>query len=348
MIRTRVLFFTAAAALSLAACGDDNQQILDDAEREQQAIVAVKGVIEQHLDDFASATAAICAAAPAPDADGWNATADAGAVAQMKTEWKRARQAYEHVEGAIAVLFPDYDVSTDERYDGFIETSPDDNLFDDVGVIGVHAIERILWSDTIPAEVQAFESGLPNYKAASFPATEAEARDFKDKLCARLAKDASAMRDEFKPLALDASAAYRGVIGSLSEQVEKINLAATGEEESRYAQYTLGDMRANVEAGEVTYNAFRDWLLTKEGGADLDKQIEAGFGRLKAGYDALDGDALPPVPMGWSSEKPTSEQLETPFGQLFQIVSKEADTTSQESLVGAMLSSADKLGVDPL
>ena len=117
-----------------------------------------------------NASIALRAAAPAPDADGWNDTADAAAVNAMKTQWAAARSAYEQVEGAIAVLFPDYDVSTDERYDGFLaDTGPDADLFDGTGVTGVHAIERILWAGHAPADVVAFESTLTGYVAASFP-----------------------------------------------------------------------------------------------------------------------------------------------------------------------------------
>src|SRR5262249_55052923 len=157
------------------------------------------------------------------------------------------------------------DFSTDARYEGYLAEGPDADLFDDNGVTGVHAVERVLWSDVIPERVRVFESGLPGYRAAAFPATEAEAASFKQKLCARLATDAETMRSQFAPLALDPAAAFRGVIGSMGEQVEKANKAATGEEESRYAQYTPADMRANVEAGIAIYGEFRPWLLASGG-----------------------------------------------------------------------------------
>ena len=59
----------------------------------------------------------------------------------------------------------------------------DNSLFDGQGVIGMHAIERILYVQQTPAFVVGFESKLPGYKAAAFPATEQEAADFKNKLC---------------------------------------------------------------------------------------------------------------------------------------------------------------------
>lgn len=345
--RSCALAIAASLALAAAGCESDNQQIIKDASNEEKAILAVKSIIQGHLDNLYEAAKALEAAAPEADADGWSATADAAAVNAMKEQWKKARLAYESVEGAIAVVFPDLDVSTDARYDHFIEVAPDDNLFDDTGVTGVHGIERILWSDSIPAPVVSFESGLANYKAAAFPANEQEAKDFKTKLCARFTADAKAMAEGFKPKALDATAAYRGVIGSLEEQIEKVNKAATGEEESRYAQFTLGDMKQNVAAGRATYGAFQAWVLDK-GGAEIDAGIVAGFQRLDDAYAALQGDALPPVPDGWSSENPTKDHLATPFGQLFAKIKAEADAAAAGSLVSEMLESADLLGIDPL
>jgi iron uptake system component EfeO len=298
------------------------------------------------MDDLSAAATALRADAPAPDADGWNATADAAAVAQLKADWKKARTAYEHIEGAIAVLFPELDVSTDARYDDFIAASPDTNLFDDTGVTGIHGIERILWSDSIPDRVKTFESGLPNYVAAAFPANQQEADDFKNKLCKRLVDDIATMRSQFGPLALDVAAAYRGVIGSMNEQVEKAKKAATGEEESRYAQYTLADMRSNVDAGVETYDAFRPWLM-EMGGADLDTQISAGFMTIQSAYGALGGDALPPVPATWSMT-PSPADLATPFGMLFQLLESESNPAMAGSLVQSMNQSADLLGIAQL
>ena len=326
-------------ALGMAGCGQT-------ATPEEQALLGVKAYIQQNLDEFAAATVALQAAAPEPDADGWSGARDAAAVDAMKAAWRRARISYEHIEGAIAVLFSELDFSTDARYEGFLAGGPDGELFDDQGVIGVHAVERVLWSDVIPVRVREFEQGLPGYRAAAFPASEAEASAFKRKLCARLAADAEIMRAQFAPLALDPAAAFRGVIGSMTEQVEKATMAATGEEESRYAQYTLADMRANVEAGVAIYGEFRPWLLAS-GGAAQDAKINARFAALGAEYAALTGDALPPVPASWSAH-PSEADLATPFGRLYQAVARESDPESDESLVGAMRQAADLLHIPQL
>jgi iron uptake system component EfeO len=310
-------------------------------------VLAVKADIDEQLGLLADAAVALQAAAPAADDDGWNRADDAAAVAAMETGWKKARVAYERVEGAIAVLFPDLDAATDERYDGFIEAGADDNLFDGDGVTGIHAIERIVWSDRIPAHVLAFEEALPNSSPAAFPTTAQEAGDFKEALVARLVTDTARMRDDFAPLALDPSAAFRGVIGSLEEQREKVALASTGEDESRYARHTLADMRANLLGGQTTWGHFSA-SVTDAGGADVVTRVEAGFARVQAAYDDLDGDAIPAVPSTWNADAPSADDLATPYGRLFTLLSTEADPDNADNLVSAMNAAADLLGIPQL
>ncbi|MFO0722454.1 MAG: EfeM/EfeO family lipoprotein [Myxococcota bacterium] len=338
-MRTQALFF----ALVFAGCGADPEAPKD------HAIRTVKSYIAANLEGLVSAAAELETLAPAPDADGWNAAQDAAPLEAMRGAWKRARSSYEHIEGAIAVLFPELDVSTDERYDGFVSAAVDEDLFDDQGVTGVHAIERILWSNAIPAAVLRFEEGLPGgaYRPARFPENASEAQEFKEKLCHRLRVDVSTMREQFAPLALDASAAYRGVIGSMAEQVEKLEKAASGEEESRYAQYTLADMRANLEAARLTYEAFRPWLLDRDGTA-ADAKISAGFDRLELAYGKISGDALPPVPATWSAAHPSKTDLATPFGQLYAAVLAEVSTSTPAALVFEMDQSASLMGIPTL
>lgn len=329
------------ALLLLIACKNDNDRPAD---LEAEAILAVKDYTASELDKLAAAAVSIQGAAPAPDADGWTSAE----TAALEASWKDARASYERVEGAIAVLFPDLDVATDERYDGAIAEGPDEDLFDGEGFVGVHAVERVVWADRHPTWVVEFESGLPYYVPAAFPATEAETSAFRDELCQRLVDDAASMVDQFTPLALDAAAAFRGVIGSMSEQVEKVALASTGEDESRYAQYTLGDMRANLEGGVEIYAAFKPWLESLDGGSALDADIQAGFARLESAYAAVQGDAIPEVPETWNPDDPSEEDLATDYGQLWLLVSTEADPEVAGSLVERMGAAADLLGIPQL
>lgn len=316
---------------------------------EDQAILDVKAYIASELENLNKAAVAIQEAAPEPDEDGWNVTDDEDAVTAMREEWKKARSSYEQIEGAIAVLFPDYDASTDERYDGFIETDADDNLFDGEGVTGVHALERILWAEAHPENVVEFESALPNYVVASFPTTEDEARDFVEGLTQRLIDDTAAMVTQFEPLALDAPSAFRGVIGSLQEQTEKLALATTGEDESRYAQYTLGDMRANAKGGRKIFDAFVPWLESNgEEDKTLAADINTAFNGLEAYYEGLEGDAIPAVPASWDPEDPSEDDLATEYGKLYTYVGAAADAEQDDSLVKLMLEAADSLGIAEL
>ena len=315
---------------------------------DQQALLDTKTYVDTNLDALVSASTALCVAAPAPAAAGWNPTTHAAAVTTMRAEWKKARVSYERVEGSIAVLFPELDESTDQRYDGFLENATDTNLFDDEVVTGVHALERILFSDVITAEVKTFEEGLGSkYVAAAFPSNESQARDFKDKLCAKLVTDVTSLKTQYKPLALDTASAFRGVIGSMHEQLEKTTFAATGEEESRYARHTLADMRANLEGATATYESFRPWLQAK-GQTALDKEIVAGLTRVKVGFDAVPGEALPTPPATWSSVSPSDADRQTPFGKLYTLVETETATTATTSLVASMDKAADALGIPSL
>lgn len=334
-MRTRRLLLV--FALAAAGCGAPSPR--------RRALDGTKSFIAHHLDALVDAARALADAAPAGGPDGWDPTADRPAIESMKAHWREARIAYESIEGAIAVLFPDLDRSTDQRYDGFLALAPDDDLFDAAGVTGIHAIERILWSDAIPDKVVRFERSLPGYQPARFPQTAAEAQAFKDALSARLVDDVRSMQSQFAPLALDPAAAYRGIIGSMSEQVEKADKAASGEAESRYAQFTLADMRTNVAAGVAIYGTFQPWLRSVAGGAEADAQIGAGFARLQAAYGLLDGDALPPVPDDWSSVAPSPADLATPFGMLYTTLQRESDPAQDGSLVNAMTRSAALLGI---
>ena len=330
-------------AAAVPSCGADTS-----GSPEAQAQATVKAELTAELAHWHAAAVAIRAAAPTPDADGWNDTADADEVDTMRTQWALSRVAYEKVEGAIAVLFGDYDVATDERYEGFLEAAPDTDLFDGMGVTGVHAIERILWAGKAPASVVDYETTLTGYEPAAFPASMAEATEFRDGLCTRLVTDIETVRTMFAPLSLDTAAAFRGVIGSMGEQVEKITLAADGQDESRYARHTLADMRANLAGGKNTYNGFRDWLRGTAGGPALDTAILAGFDRVSALYAAVSGDALPPVPAGFTPAAPTAAQLSTPYGMIFGGLSTESDATNPESLVSKMTAAADLIGLPQL
>jgi iron uptake system component EfeO len=331
-----------AVAMTSTACGKGDE----DAQR-ARVEREMKQWLVANVHDFRQAAQDLQNAAPTPQGRGWSASEDAHAIAEMKQAWGRARRAYELVEGAVAPLFPDSDTATDARYDDFLTTlgsEGDRTPFDDQGIVGVHAIERILWADSIPPETVAFEQGIPGYRPSAFPATEAQARDFKQKLAGKLVSDLQQLEQDLAPLELDIAFAFRGLIDLTNEQLEKVDRAATGREESRYAQTTLRDLRANRDGCLAAYELFRPWL-TAHGRTQLDQPVLAGFEHLRTSYAALPGEAIPRPPPSWSSLEPKPEHLSTPFGKLFVAVSHETDDKHPDSLSTSLMNVADALGL---
>jgi iron uptake system component EfeO len=352
MNRRNQAWYFGALLFAVPACSNDdpdedtvakaNTDDKTNVDYQASSVAKVQTYVSSELTKLTTAAQALQKAAPEPDDDGWNEDDDADAVAAMRKAWSQARDAYERVEGSIAVLFVALDVSTDERYDGFIEKKPDDNLFDDKGVTGVHGVERILWANSAPQRVIDFESGLEGYTKAAFPATKQEAADFKNKLCALLVTDTGMMRDRIKTNALDSQSAFWGMIGSLGEQSEKTTLAAQGEDESRYAQHTLADMRANLEGARAVFEAFKPWI---EDTSDHAKAIDSGLNEIKAAYSDITGPALPEVPAKFDPDEPSADDLATPYGKLWQLLNEKTDPNDAQSLVSIMADAADSMGI---
>ena len=328
-------------ALALGACAS--------ASPEDQAKAQVTASIKAELDSLAASVKAIQAAAPVARTEGWTLAQDQAAIETMKSRWKIGRASYERIEGAIAILFSDIDNTFDNRYTKFLdENGADNNLFDDQNVTGNHAVERILWSNEIPQAVIAFEFEHDGYVAARFPMNAQEATDFKTRLCQKLIDDTVLMQTQFSTaVVLDNAAAFRGVIGSMGEQREKVKLSATSEEESRYAQHTLGDMRGNLEGAQLTFDAFKAWLVAEKGDA-LSAQIQARLDVVKAAYLSIGGDAIPPVPVGFDPNLPTTADLATPYGMLFTLLDAESDPDHSGSAVALMNQAADLMKIPQL
>jgi iron uptake system component EfeO len=337
-------------ALGLAACssGEDGGPN-PKTDKDYQADVT-QGMHDSMLTDIDTLhQAAVDLAAAAPD-HAWDADADADAITNMKDAWVRARSAYERTEGALAPLFPQIDTEIDARYDDFLAELGDEgdqDLFDAEGVTGMHAIERILYAPDTPAPVIAFESdpvNFPGYKAAAWPATDDEAVEFKTELGQRLADDTQTLKNVWAPSAIDLDGAFGGLISLMNEQREKVNKAATEEEESRYAQRTMQDIRDNLTGTKAIYALFQPWLATKDNGEAIDADVENAFGELETAYDKVAGPAIPQPPADWSSEEPPADALESPFGELWSAVQNAVDPNVQGSAVDGMNRAAEALG----
>ena len=325
-------------------CSDESGSSVDG--REEEVTSALKESISKDLASWHEGALALCDAAPST---AWDSTSPA--VAPMRQHWREARAAYEHIEGAIAPLYPDLDFATDARYDDYLSelgTSGDLNPFDAEGVVGMHGIERILYADNIPATVVELESSLPGYAPATFPTTDAQAQAFKAELCARLITDVGTLRTSWDDPAtkIDLALAFQGLTDLMGEQAEKVNKAATGEEESRYSQLTMADLRTNLEGAKAAYAIFSPWVVD-EGGAEIDGRILEGFAALDEAYAAVDGDAIPTPPVTWNPTTPSENDLETPFGRLWSAVQQAVDPERDGSVVFEMSEAGALLGLAP-
>jgi iron uptake system component EfeO len=341
-------------ALLLAAPACSNADSADtgaDATFQQDVVKGMHDALLTDVQALHAAAVDLQAAAPAPSGRGWNATQDAAAITAMTNAWLSARTSYERTEGALAPLFPDTDAAIDARYEDFLEGKPngDQDLFDSEGVTGMHAVERILFANQTPATVIEVESSLPGYRAAAWPATEAEARAFKNELCDQLVKDTKDLADQWQQQqTFDLAGAFNGLISLMNEQREKVNKAASQEEESRYAQRTLADLRDNLAGTKRIYALFQTWLMSKSRGAAIDADIEASFASLDATYKSFSGDALPEPSATWSAEKPSAADLQTPFGKLYSAVNQAVDPNVSGSAVDGMNRAASALGFPEL
>ena len=328
--------------------GGSDAAVLTDDQYRAQVVQAMHDALLTDINGQLAAAQAIQSAAPTSLA-GWS---DSSQLDAMKNAWLQGRNSYEHSEGAIAPLFPDIDRSIDARYDDFLASSPggDADLFDDQDVTGMHGIERILYVAQTPGNVVTFESTLPGYKAAALPATEQEATEFKTKLCAKLVTDVTELQTQWQPASINIAIAFQGLVALMNEQREKVNKAASSEEESRYSQRTMADLRDNLDGTKTVYALFQPWLLSKKSddptkdGVTIDGKIQAGFQRLNDAYSQVQGDAIPAVPPTWSSEQPSASDLQTPFGQLYSHVHDAVDPNTDGSIVFEMNAVASLLG----
>jgi len=374
----RSLLLPVGAVLLGAACSSSPSSPMTDTQYQAAVVSGMRTSFITDLGNLVKYSQMLQAAAPTPADRGWDPTTDAAAFTAMKTAWTGCRAAYEHIEGATAPIFPDIDATIDSRYDDFLAALPDGDsyLFDDVGVTGMHGVERILYSDVTPARVVAYESTLTGYVAAAFPGTTQEAGDFKTKLVQKQIDDAKKLQNGWESAqTYDLGAAFQGLVSLMNEQQEKVDKASSNQEESRYSQTTMLDIRNNLAGTERVYGLFQPWIQSKaaamlDGGAAsdagpgeggkataavdgggagqdgkaMDAAIQAGFAKLQALYDSVSGDAIPQPPDTWSSVHPTTADQATPFGMLYEGVHQAVDPNQPGSVVAEMNAAAVLLG----
>ena len=334
-----VLVIVSSLGSSLGACTDKS-----DAEYRADVDTALRDSIGADLVELVRSARDLQAASPNR---AWNMDRREAAITDMRNAWKRMRIAYEHVEGAVTAMYPEVDAVLDARYEenlARLDANGDKYLFDGWGVVGMHAIERILFAPMIRPEVTAFERTLDGYVEAAYPVSDDDAIAFKTLLVQRTIDDADALRKRWRTATIDAALAYRGLIGVMIEDKENMRLAVASEEESRYSNVTLFDLRASLDGTQKTYELFRDWIRSKEVGAHSDSKIQVNFDRLSAAYGMTPTDSLPAIPASWCSANPSDEDLATPFGVMWQLVRESVDSQDDSSVVFLMDQIATLLG----
>lgn len=336
---------TIVCALALCGCGSHGEVASPTPAPTSEPVVPharatreVDRYVDTEVHALREASEALCAE---------DATSDV-----RRARWAEARLHYERIEGAIAVLFPETDRDVDDRFEHVAELRADTDLLDAEGFIGMHAIERVLWGPEIwargePAAVIAFERALvhPADPVALDDTTRAR---FVSGLCARLVRDVRRMEDTLGPVALDPETAWRGVLGSIEEQAEKVRLGTTGQSESRYAGHTLADMRGNLEGGVAVLEAFASEIEALPGGPERLSRLREGFARLRQAYDASPGNDLPPVPEGFSPERPSEADRESAYGRLFVLLAHESDPEADRSLAFEVRATGRAMGISEL
>jgi iron uptake system component EfeO len=331
----------------VAGCGAETES---DAQFQSDIVENMHATLLVQVQAMNQAARDLQAAAPTPSDRGWDATLDQAAIAAMKTAWARMRAAWEASEGVLGPLFETLDASLDGRYEDYLAPlgpAGDPDPFDGQGVTGMHAIERILYAPDTPDAVVTEEMTLAGYKMAAWPATAAEAADLKAGLCARLVSDSQLLVDGWKPRAIDLPHVFEGLTALMGDQEEKLSLAASHEEESRYAQRTLGDLRDNLAGTRAVYALFVPWLQTKPNGFTVDDNVQQALDRIDQTYSAVMGDAVPAPPPGFNSTAPSVADQQSPFGKLYVSVVLEVDPNLVGSAVDAMNHVAVMLGLAP-
>jgi iron uptake system component EfeO len=330
------------AACTSLACGSSTTPPKSDSDYRVEVTSSIHDALLVDVETLVTAAQDLADAAPLPADRGWDAQADAVAIQRMKASWMRARSAWEHVEGALEPIFPDSAFALDSRYEEQLAPmgpGGDPYPFDGEGVTGLDAVERVLYADVAPDRVVLFEKTLPGYAPAAFPATPQEAADFKNALCARLVRDARTIHDGWGTRVVDVGGAFDGLVALVSEQKAELANAKASQEESRYSQRTMSDLRDNLEGTEAIYGIFRGWLVAR-GGTDVDGKIAAGLHAVEALYAAVPGTAVPRPPETWNPDAPTADDRATAYGRLYSGVATAVDRQRDGSVVSEMSQAA--------
>lgn len=329
---------------SIASCSSGTS----DADYRADVVAHMESFLLDHARAMSTAAGQLRDAIPASVGRGWDPATDLEDINRMKNAWNDLRDAWEESEGVLAAMYPDLDDALDQRYESFLAAlgpSGDTDLFDATGVVGMHAVERILFAPSTPPAVMAREAMLPGYQQAAWPATESQANEFRAGVCAKLYDDIQTLFERVSSGTVDIEGAFEGMTALMGEQKEKVSLAGSRQDESRYAQRTMVDLKRNLAGTRASYAFFVPWLSFRKPGSGFDSDVQTAFGRLDQTYKGINSEGIPDPPDGWNSDIPTPADQASPFGKLFVEVVQEVDATYPGSAVSRMNEVARVLGL---
>jgi iron uptake system component EfeO len=336
LCRSAALFIAFAFVFVFAnmGCGSSNKT---DAQFQSEIVAAMHQLLLVDAQGLNKAALDLQSAAPAA---GWGNPANASdraALAPMMEAWQRTRYYWERAESTFAESFPSIDDSIDSRYEDLLKANgnQDANLLDGTGVTGMHAIERILYAPG-PADVAGYEGSLSGYQPAVWPADAEQAAAFKNGLCQKLVDDTKSLLDQTQTQPIDLPMVFTGLTGLMSAQAEKVGLAVSHREESRYSQKTLVDLRFNLAGTKEIFALFVPWLATKTYGSSLTMTATSALDGLDLTYSSVIGDSIPAPPSTWNSLSPTPDDQQSSFGKLYNAVVQDVDPNRSDSAVDAM------------
>ncbi len=279
--------------------------------------------------------------ARAPRGREWQPSgADADAVKAMRAAWLDAHAAFVGLAGPVGELFPEQIPGLDRRWDVQLTdlgVDPDFMPFDERGVTGLHAIERILWSDQISSAVSSYEMTRLGYRTPRFPGTAEEADAFVASLAGAVAQVGLEVNQQFSRLTPDAALGAAGISRLLANSFLKVDLGyVAGSEDSRYSGTTMLDLRSELAAARAIWNVLRDGLSRRGAASEKLGGVDAGLARWTALLDEVKSKDFPVAPNLWDPGTPSPEHALTPYGMLFVGLRRELNKARPDSLVSAL------------
>ena len=336
------------AAMALGCSGSDSgspSANKTNAAYQQEVVTGMHDSLVADIAVLVEASATLGQQAPA---GAWDQARDQAAISSMKDTWARARTAYEHIEGAIAPLFPSWTArstpATTINWGGQRKRRQSLRRRRDHGAPRRRADPVVGQHSRGSGDVR---EGPPRLPASSLPGDRPRGGRLQEQAVrpsrGRRKNSAGAVdAAEDRPRGLvrrarfaDERAAREGQQGV--ELRRRIPLFAA--DDARHSRQPGGDdqdlpsLSTLAETKENTTDPQKD-------GKTVDAAIESGFAKVATLYGMTTGDAIPQPPSTWSSEHPSTDDLATPFGVLYQGVSEIVDPNKEGSVVFEMNSAA--------